>query len=71
MTYKDPNPIPLKSHSMTYYKNYIDCDFCGRATRGEVFLDFNNQPTGGVFCSGCHGRLIDDIKGWDGKEVDR
>lgn len=49
-----------QSHSVPYYKSYISCDFCGQGTRGQVFLNTDHEPYGGVFCSSCHGKLLDE-----------
>ena len=50
----------LKPHSIPFYKNFINCDFCGASTRGEVFLNSDDQPEGGIYCNACHALLVED-----------
>jgi len=46
-----------------HYDNYVDCDFCGQATRGRVYPD---RPTA-VHCGACD-RVIVNRPASDGNE---
>jgi len=37
-----------------YYKEYVNCDFCGQQTKGRIYVD---QPTA-VHCGACNRVMI-------------